>query len=262
MQRLFLSHDGSPISAITPEEMRDLLRYTIQYGAVGPEELVESAGRSAYTVLWRTLWRVDPEKPMLLLAGTGYAGAAGLAALRHLTNHGASTEYLVIDSADSNRRQLEACRLAGVPELSALPADLERYSLVVDALSDGLPELQAPDVGRLMAELARRGATSQEARADRSYEIVAFETPVGVDPTTGVAEANAVWADASIAFALPKTGMGAAECGGLAVADIGLPERVYQRQAMIAHPCTFTDGFIVPLRSMYGVSPETEQFGC
>lgn len=252
MQRLFLSHDGDPVSAITPEEMAELLRYTLEHGAIGAEELVESAARSAYTVVWRFVWKEGPGKPVLILAGNGYTGAVGLAVARHLANHEVSVEYLHTNGTptEAGARQLGACRLSDCTELDDIPSDLSRYSVIVDALSDVIPGTVGEEVRRIVRTLVINGGGSAEDRRSRVYKLVSLETPVGLDAGTGVAGGEVLWADISIAFGLPKTGMAAAECGSITVADIGIPQGVYRRQATIAHPCDFRDGFVVPLRSM------------
>jgi NAD(P)H-hydrate epimerase len=244
MQRLFLSTDGAPISAITIEEMMELLRYTVTHGAIGPEELVESAGRSAFTVVWQRVRTNDPEKPVLVLAGTGYAGAVSLCVARHLSNHGVSVDYMVAagDPIPVDERQRGACRLSDCREIERVPTELSRYGVIIDALI-GLESLQAPsrDIASIISEIQT---------PERTGELVSFETPSGVDADTGACGPIAFHADRSIAFALPKTGMGAAECGELVVADIGIPSGVYRRLSTVAHPCDFRDEFVVPLRSM------------
>lgn len=252
VQRLFLSHDGDSVSAITPEEMAELLRYTVQHGAIGPEELVESAARSAYVIVRRPALKEGPEKPVLVLAGNGYAGAAALALARHLANHDVPVDFLHAPGTptDAGIRQLGACRLSHCTELQRLPQKLSAYSLVIDALSDILPGTMSEAVLAIVRELCAGGAGNAEDRRSRLYKLISFETPAGVDAGTGVAAATSIWADTSIAFGLPKTGMVAPQCGSVTVADIGIPGEVYRRQATIAYPCNFRDGFVLPLRSM------------
>ena len=253
MQRLFLSHDGDPISAVTTQEMFELLRYTVKHETIGPEELVESAGRSAYAVAWRFISKQGREKPVIVLAGTGYTGAVALALARHLSNHGVTVDYLLKEGTQVpvGVRQRNACLLSHCRTLEHPPEALERYGVVIDALT-GLSASEALDqtTKQIVDSFQSQGATTAEGRRTRSYKLISFEAPTGVDASTGVAGATAIWADTSIAFALPKTGMGAAECGSVTVADIGVPRGIYQKQATVAHPCEFRGNFAVPLQSM------------
>lgn len=252
MQRLFISHDGDPVSAITPVEMAELLRYTVEHGAIGPEELVESAARSSYSVVWPMIWKAGPEAPILVVAGSSYAGAAALSLARHLANHGATVEVLSVSGTPNvvANRQLQACRLSTCRELDRVPDDLSRYSVVVDALSDILPGGVSEAEASVVEALRGRGAGPESDSVARSFKVVAFEVPAGVDAGTGVAGERSLRADMTIAFGIPKTGMGSSAFGSITVADIGIPRNVYRRQATIAHPCNFRDGFVIPLRSM------------
>ena len=255
MQRLFLSHDGDPISAVTTHEMIELLRYTVKHDAIGPEELVESAGRSSYPIAWRFISKQGREKPILVLVGTGYSGAAALALARHLSNHGVTVDYLLKEGTPipAGVRQREACRLSHCRALDRPPDALSRYGVVIDALT-GLSASETLDraTKRIVEAFRSQGATTAEGRRTRSYKLISFEAPTGVDASTGVAGTSAFWADTSIAFALPKTGMSAVECGSVTVADIGVPRGIYQKQGMVAHPCEFRGGFVIPLQSIYG----------
>ena len=252
MQRLFLSHDGDPVSAITPEEMLELLRYTVRHGAIGPEELVESAARSAYSVIWPMIWKAGPDKPVFVVAGDSYTGAAALALARHMANHDVSVDVLHVPGAKNGSadRQLQACRLSSCMELDDVPGQLSGYSLVIDALSDIIPGSMNELAGTTVEALQHGGAGPDTDSTSRAFKVVAFEAPAGVDAGTGVAGEHSLQADTSIAFGLPKTGMGVPAFGSITVADIGIPRNVYRRQATIAHPCNFRDGFVIPLRAM------------
>jgi NAD(P)H-hydrate epimerase len=58
--------------------------------------------------------------------------------------------------------------------------------------------------------------------------VVSLDIPSGLDATTGETHGRAVHPDRTVTLALPKTGLDAGP-GALYLADIGIPETVYER---------------------------------
>ena len=257
MQRLFLSDAGDPVSAITAEEAADLLAKAAAIGAPPEAEMVETAARSAFPLVWRlSSSRRTHGGHVLVAAGVGYTGAVGLAVARHLHNHGQDVEVLLPtpSTREVTTRQLEACVAAGVPVRTLLDPIREFPSLCIDALTGVAHSGQHIEaIERSIAIITAcrnaplKGPEQRDDSPSRS-NVLSIEPPSGIDPTTGVADDVHVVADATICFGFPRTGMGASECGELFVADIGVPPRVYRREATIAHPCHFGETFIVRLR--------------
>lgn len=104
-----------------------------------------------------------------------------------------------------------------------ITTDAERLSrfegsLVVDALIGyGLSgEVRSP---------ANNYTDSMNTQMD---PIVSLDVPSGMDATTGETHEIAIRPDRTVTLALPKTGLGAV-AGTLYLADIGIPNTVYER---------------------------------
>lgn len=176
-------------------------------------------------------WR---KGPILILCGPGNNGGDGFVAARHLARAGAEVAAVLVSSgarpttADAGRnwdrldREPRVTRIhaGSVSDLRVLARDVDRASIVIDALlgSGGRGELRDPI--RSAVELIKR------ARAAK-VPIVAVDTPTAVDLTSGDASDPVVRADLTVTFHRPKTGLltkrGAALAGKVLVAPIGIP---------------------------------------
>lgn len=241
---MFLSEAGEPVSAVTASEAMQLIRLTEITGAPGLAEMIESGGRSAYDMVMRIIR--GQSGPVVIVAGPGYTGAIGFSLARHLANHGTT---VAVHPAGSSRRtendtQLAGLRLSGVALVENL-SELEEENtvLIVEALvgvsGPSVPEEELIQACHWIRE--HSGATTQ---------VLSLEMPAGVDATTGVATEWAVVADYTLCIGFPKTGLHPETCGRCSVADVGVPPERYHKIAIVAHPCIFTDGFILDLQTL------------
>jgi NAD(P)H-hydrate epimerase len=176
-------------------------------------------------------WR---KGPILILCGPGNNGGDGFVAARHLAKAGADVAAVLVSSAgtpatpDATRNWNRLDRAPRVSrlhvttglELKVLGKDIERASIVVDALlgTGSHGELRDPIRSAVELVLAARKA---------KVPIVAVDTPTAVDLTSGDASTPVVRADLTVTFHRPKTGLltkrGAALAGKVLVAPIGIP---------------------------------------
>ncbi len=172
---------------------------------------------------------------ILVLAGPGNNGGDGFVAARHLARAGAEVAAVLVSTgsepatADAIRnwnrldREPRVARIVASTglELKVLAKDIERASIVVDALlGTGVTgELRDPIRSAVELVLAARKA---------KVPIVAVDTPTGVDMTSGDPSSPVVRADLTVTFHRPKTGLltrrGAALAGKVLVAPIGIPQ--------------------------------------
>jgi len=136
--------------------------------------------------------------------------------------------------------QLAALSGLGVSITSGAVAAVDDADLIIDAIIGY--SLNGPPVG-VAAELV---TLANEASAN----VLSLDVPSGVDSTTGEVHAPAVEADATLALALPKVGLKAAEArrhvGELYVGDIGIPEASYRAESLgIGIPRIFDVGDVV-----------------
>lgn len=166
-----------------------------------------------------------------VLAGRGNNGGDGLVAARHLRREMEVSVWLAAAPAAyrgdalTNLTILQRlgadCRVADSEQaLNDLAAELDRTDLVVDALlGTGLARRPESPYAEIIRLVNASGAA-----------VLAVDIPSGVCADTGRVAGEAVRADVTITFALPKRGLlffpGAACTGRLEVADIGIPEQL------------------------------------
>ena len=167
-----------------------------------------------------------PLGPVAILCGSGNNGGDGLCAAAALLNRGREVRVFLVgdparlteDATEMLRRLEEAGGKtepsSGNPEAAAV---LSSAAVLVDAmLGTGLN-------GPL------RGAFLDAVRAvnESSGYVIAADMPTGVSSDTGAVYGDAVRADETVTFSLPKIGQyaepGCVFCGKVTVWDIGIP---------------------------------------
>ena len=203
---------------------------------VSGERLMENAG-TAVAAAVRALALVTGRLgrgPILVLCGPGNNGGDGFVAARRLAQAGldviaalvASNPRPATPNAIRNWDRLASeprvtrVHTAAARELTILGADVDRASVVVDAL------LGTGVLGALREPIREAVELIAKARA-LGVPIVAVDTPTAVDLSSGDPSDPVVQADLTVTFHRPKTGLrtrrGAALAGRVLVAPIGIP---------------------------------------
>ena len=167
-----------------------------------------------------------PSGPIAVLCGSGNNGGDGLCAAAGLLLRGRSVRVFFVsdparltpDAREMLRRLEElggtAERYADAPDADSCVAEA---SVIIDAmLGTGL---NAPLRGGVLAAV-------QAVNASPAY-VIAADMPTGVSADTGEILGDAVRADETVTFSLPKIGQftepGCTCCGRITVWDIGIP---------------------------------------
>ncbi|HET7181089.1 MAG TPA: NAD(P)H-hydrate epimerase [Candidatus Limnocylindrales bacterium] len=201
------------------------------------QRLMEHAGAAVAAAVKAIAEQTDrwTKGPILVLCGPGNNGGDGFVAARYLAKAGAEVAVVLVSStaqpstADATRnwnrldreKRVSRIHASTALELKVLAKDIERASVVVDALlGTGVHgELRDPIRTAVEVVLAARKA---------KVPIVAVDTPTAVDLTSGDASSPVVRADLTVTFHRPKTGLltrqGAAYAGKVLVAPIGIPK--------------------------------------
>jgi NAD(P)H-hydrate epimerase len=200
------------------------------------QRLMEHAGAAVAAAVKAIAEATDRWRkgPILILCGPGNNGGDGFVAARYLARAGAEVAAVLVSgeavpsTADASRnwnrldRQPRVRRIHASTglELKVLAKDIERASVVVDALLGTGVRGELRDPIRSAVELVLR------ARAAK-VPVVSVDTPTAVDLTSGDATDPVVQADLTVTFHRPKTGLrtrrGAALAGKILVAPIGIP---------------------------------------
>ncbi len=189
---------------------------TGRYG-VNMLTLVDMAGQRAAELTVK----LAPEGPVLIVAGRGNNGAAGLAAACHLADAGRRVFVVPTHEAENYsgvpREQLE--KLAaheGVRVRSSLPK--MRFGCVIDAAVG--TRLEGPPRGRTLDVIT--------VVNNLGCPVLALDVPTGLSADDGKTPGDVIRASATLALILPKTGTPpGGEVGDLYLTGLGLPQAAF-----------------------------------
>jgi len=223
------------MQVVTGQEMGEIDRYTIEEVGIPGVVLMEEAGRRVAEVVQEELaGQEEPE--VVVLAGRGNNGGDGFVVARLLAQQGVKVNTFLLGekgeiTGDARVNldildKLDICvqELTSQEEVQAVKTELKEADLAVDALlGTGIKgELRGlyPDLIALINQM--------------STAVVAVDIPSGVEADTGQVRTDAVKAEITVTFALPKRGNvlhpGAKYTGDLTVVDIGIPAQAAASQ--------------------------------
>jgi hydroxyethylthiazole kinase-like uncharacterized protein yjeF len=206
------------IEILTPAEMAEADRLAIAGGTPG-FELMERAGAAVAEAAARMA-----EGDILVLAGPGNNGGDGFVAARELRRAGRSVRLALLGNRGdlTGDAGLAAASYDGPEERLASESDLSS-TLVIDALFGA-------GLSRALDGLA---ASVVERTNASGVPVLAVDLPSGIDGRTGEVRGAAVRAIRTVTFFRLKPGHllmpGRAYCGGVEVAQIGIPGAVLDR---------------------------------
>jgi NAD(P)H-hydrate epimerase len=248
----FPQRKSADLPAVSARQMREIQRVAQEDFGLDIMQITENGGRAIATLALAMLGGRGHGQRVVVLAGGGNKGGAGLCAVRNLANWGCNVEPIFgeVESEVSfaARRQLNILRECGIVEPGhedrseiTLEEHLSGADLVIDALVGY--GLEGPPSG-IAAALTELAVASK-------CPILAVDVPTGVNATTGEVSSPAIRACTTLALDLPKKGLfepGARACvGELYLADLGIPLRVHERLG-IALRGVFSEGPIVRIR--------------
>ena len=231
-----------PFLAVTAAQMAEVDRLMVETYGILLIQMMENAGRHLAEQARRMLGGHLAGQSVVVLCGAGNNGGGGMVAARHLHNRSAIVfPKVVADPARLTRIPAHQWRILETLGLDRkTDPDLSRADLIIDAL-----------VGYGLSG-DPRGAVAEwiELANASGRQILALDTPSGLDPTTGRPGSPCVRATATLTLALPKAGLLAPAArpyvGDLYLADIGVPPELY-RQLGIEVDRWFESDSIVPV---------------
>lgn len=210
------------------EEMRQIDKLATEKYGIPEAILMENAGRAVTSVVPEVLGDVAG-RTICVLAGTGNNGGDAFVAARHLANRGANVKLVMAGEKEKLRKTAalnqEICVRLGLSVLTLEnERDWEKLEILLrlaDGVIDGL--LGTGSSGELRPPLPRLIRMVNES----GRPIIAIDVPSGVNADSGQTTGEAIQAQVTVTFGLPKTGHffcpGAACAGRLVVDDISLP---------------------------------------
>ncbi len=227
---------------VTAETMRELDRITIEEKNIDSIELMENAALGvAEKVLRESIHR--PLKRGLIICGKGNNGGDGIAVARLLASEGLHLTLFLLgkgselkgDPAVNFNRLPPEVLLKEIEDADQLKNAIEaedEIDFVVDAI-----------IGTGMTgEITGLPRNAIELVNSLGKPVFAVDIPTGVNADTGGLLGDAVKADFTITFGLPKVGLylypGADRVGEIIVVDIGIPDDVLDS---ITYPIQITE---------------------
>lgn len=231
---------------LTVQEMRRVEAATDESGH-SYDEMMEQAGWGVAEAVMAQ--REVREQRILVLVGPGNNGGDGLVAARHLADAGAEVSCYLLKARDTDDDNLEAVQERDVyitnvsddEDWDILRRLVANADVIIDALlGTGVRLPLHGDVAEMLQHvrdvLEARQARQQSGRRLQAPVqvprprvaplVVAVDGPSGLEYDTGELDPQALRSDITVTFAYPKRGHymfpGAAACGTLVVADIGV----------------------------------------
>ena len=202
---------------LSPKQMARVDRASIDLGILGID-LMEAAGSAVANAVQRRWSR----RSVLVLCGLGNNGGDGFVAARYLSDAGWPVQLALL--GPTSQLIGDAAHHAGLwtgPIEKFDPTLLDQADLIIDAIFGAGLSRSTDGLAREMIE----------AMIQKSSVICAVDVPSGLDGATGLVRGAAAPAALTVTFFRKKPGHllypGRALCGTVEVADIGIPNAVF-----------------------------------
>lgn len=218
--------------------MREIDREAIEVFGLPGVVLMENAGMGAAHAIEDYIAEKDIRR-VLIVAGKGNNGGDGFVVARHLVNSGLDCDICLAgkktDIKGDAMTHMDVAAAMGIKifemtdSIPPLEKAIHQSDLIIDALfGTGLNQ---------PVNAYYRGIIDAINLSERP--VVSLDIPSGLDSTTGRPLDEAVNADMTVTFCLPKVGTviypGAAYVGELVLADIGVPRELLEKDTLMTH---------------------------
>jgi NAD(P)H-hydrate repair Nnr-like enzyme with NAD(P)H-hydrate epimerase domain len=227
-----------------------------------PATLLAQTGRCLALLAQRLLADDLRDRAIVLLAGPGMHGAAGLVAARHLLATGAWVQVVLTDPPETYAalpsQPLAALQALAVPLAWAEEGwELPPADLLIDALLDSVGADGGPDGGRdaTLGDPQGKGRELIQLANSSVAPILSLGAPSGLMLASGQCATPHIQANATLLCWLPTVGLlsapARAACGDLYLADTEILPQLY-RQLGFAMPPNLLRDAIMPLTVVEG----------
>jgi len=203
--------------------MKEIERLMTEDYGISLIQMMENAGHNLAELAREKFLGNEPsEKKVIVVAGPGGNGGGAMVAARRLKNWGAEVSILLTDPKGKFRQeaihQFSICQKMKIPTTN----NINQADLIIDGIMgysfQGNP---GEKVARIIEMINNAG-----------IPVLSFDTPSGLDLSTGKPGDQTIKADATMALAIPKYGLfrqKASKCiGDLFLADISVPPELYK----------------------------------
>ncbi|MEW6675588.1 MAG: NAD(P)H-hydrate dehydratase [Nitrospirota bacterium] len=240
------------MKVVTAEEMRQIDRETIEECRIPGSVLMERAGLAVVS----KIKEIFGHKKVIVVSGGGNNGGDGLVIARNLHNEGWDVKVFLTSmpedlKGDALLQYKTAVRfgvdIQPIKEFLTRHSSLvTRHSIIVDAIfGTGLSKNVAGTIAEVISFLNKS-----------NVPVISVDIPSGISSDTGQIMGNAVMADYTVTFGLPKRGHllypGAEHTGRLFIEDIGFPNKLLRSDKLNVELLEKKDvSFLIPERRRY-----------
>ncbi len=220
---MFRTLDGLRVVALSVRQMREVDRLAVVGDGPPLRQMMENAG-SVLAEFANEQWpRAMVVGPVVVLAGAGHNGGGGICCAYHLLCRGANVRlYMESDARgleEATADQLSRFRGAGGMVMDTTQILELSPFLIIDALIG---------YGLHGAPRERTADLINWANAC-SAPVLSLDVPSGLNADNGEMPGACIQATKTMTLALPKRGLTASCVGELWLADIGIPEAIFQK---------------------------------
>ncbi len=237
----FFTETGMEVPAVTADQMREIDRIAMEETGPNLYQMMENAGRNLASLAMELLGNRWNRAKILVLAGTGGNGGGGICAARHLANRNVEVTLCLANSLKPNSvPQFQYKIFHHTVGKTIQPNELndDKFDLIIDALIGYSLHGAPTDTVLKLIRWANQSKTP----------ILALDVPSGMEATTGETPGDFIRADWTMTLALPKTGFRKEHQGELYLADIGIPQKTYDKTG-IRYSSPFDKNFYLRLRT-------------
>jgi len=215
------------------EQIRAMDRHAVEKLGVAEEILMENAGLASVEILSRNRGLAGGR--FVVLCGAGNNGGDGLVVARHIHAAGGFVKVYLL----AEPKKFHGAAKTNYEILSRYPVEIKRIETEAEIRGD----IRHADavVDAIFGTGLDRGIGGAYREAvdlvnEHAQAVLSLDIPSGVHGNTGEILGEAVWADWTVAFGLPKIGNvlypGCERCGELFVCPISFPLSLQEQDAL------------------------------
>lgn len=217
---------------VSASEIQSLDSLAIKKIGIPSIALMENAGREVAAVAIKSI--INKRRPkILIVCGRGNNAGDGFVAARHLANAGVEVKIFILNDAGTFKHD----PLIHLKVLKALKFPIEQIKQFTPAVTREFQKAHVVIDAIFGVGLNRdvRGIYKQAIECINRYakNVLAVDTPSGLDATTGDVLGVAVRANTTVTFTFSKKGfykkIGRMCAGKIVVCDIGIPEKLAKK---------------------------------
>lgn len=226
----------NPENALTADQMREVDRVAVEDFGLEILQMMEIAAFQMATLIRGTIGTLDG-KQALIVAGKGNNGGDAIACARYLHNWGVQVAVVSPEEVNQNaQHHLELAEKIGIPINHTLQP-IKEPDFVIDGI-----------LGYAISGTIRSPFSLQIEQINAyGVPVFSYDIPSGLDPDNGNVHRIAVRAKYTLTLAYPKKGLFKEEAkpyvGELYLADISIPEAVYERVSQKFPEVNYTNPF-------------------